>query len=214
MKKIEIAPSILSADFARLLDDVLAVEKAGADLLHIDVMDGHFVKNITIGPLVVKALKGKTSLPLDVHLMITNPDLFAPVFVEAGADIIGIHVEACPNLAASIKIVRDLNVKVCVVLNPDTSLDTIEPLLDQIDMVLLMTVFPGFAGQSFIHDVLPKITRLRAIAPDLDIEVDGGINPETAKLARDAGANILVAGSAIYGADDYAKAIRKIRGEL
>ncbi|MFA5928261.1 MAG: ribulose-phosphate 3-epimerase [Candidatus Margulisiibacteriota bacterium] len=211
-RPIKIAPSILSADFAHLLDDVLAVEKAGADELHIDVMDGHFVKNITIGPLVVKSLKGKTSLPLDVHLMITDPDFYAPKFAEAGADHIGIHVETCQDINASIDRLKKLQVRPYVVLNPDTPLSTIKDILNDIDLVLIMTVFPGFAGQAFIKETLPTIRELRSLAPSIDIKVDGGINQETAVLAREAGANILVAGSAIFGSADLAKTIKELRG--
>ncbi|MFC1596232.1 ribulose-phosphate 3-epimerase [Candidatus Margulisiibacteriota bacterium] len=212
MLEIKIAPSILSADFAHLLDDVLAVEKAGADILHIDVMDGHFVKNITMGPLVVKALKGKTKLLLDTHLMISDPDYYAPIFAEAGADMIGIQVESFSDLSAIIQKIKVLNVKPYLVLNPDTPLNVIEPVLGQLDMVLLMAVFPGFAGQKFIADVVPKIRQLRSMAPDIDIMVDGGINPQTSKIAREAGANILVAGSAIFGAEDYTGIIQELRG--
>ena len=208
---IKIAPSILSADFGNLLADVHSVEKAGADYLHIDVMDGHFVNNITIGPVVLKSLVGKTSLPFDVHLMITDPDKYAVAFAEAGAHIISIQAETCPNLVGSVSIIKELGVRPCVVLNPDSPLTLLDPVLDQIDMVLIMSVFPGFAGQKFIADVLPKIRDLRNRKPNWDIEVDGGINPETAKLAIDAGANILVAGSAIFGSNNYKETITKLK---
>ena len=211
---IKIAPSILSADFGYLLDDVIAVEKAGADLLHVDVMDGHFVPNITIGPLVVKALKGRTKLPLDVHLMITHPDKYIAEFAKAGADIVGVQVEACDDLVATIEKIKALGVMAEVVLNPDTPLSEITSALGLVDQVLIMSVFPGFAGQSFIPDVLDKVRELRTMEPDLDIQIDGGINPETAILAREAGANVLVAGSAIFKADNYGKMIREIRGAV
>ena len=214
MPNIKIAPSILSADFAHLLDDVRAVEQAGADLLHVDVMDGHFVPNITMGPLVVKALQGKTRLPFDVHLMITDPDTYAPMFAKAGAHIISIQVESVSDIRQSIAKLKALEVRAAVVLNPDTPLTAIESVLDQVDMVLVMSVFPGFSGQKFMPEVLSKVRELRQCRPDLDIQIDGGINPETASLAIEAGANILVAGSAIYGSDDYGKAIREIRGEI
>lgn len=211
MNDIKIAPSILSADFGKLLDDVLAVESAGADLLHIDVMDGHFVQNITIGPVVLKSLQGKTKLPFDVHLMITDPDQYAPAFAQAGAQIISIHAETCANLAESIAKLKKLKVRPAIVLNPDTPITLLEPVNEQIDMVLIMSVFPGFAGQKFIPEVLPKISQLRALHPDWDIEVDGGINPETAQLVIKAGANILVAGSALFGSANYQETITKLK---
>jgi ribulose-phosphate 3-epimerase len=212
MNKIKIAPSILSADFRRLGDEIKKVEAAGADLIHIDVMDGHFVPNITIGPLVVKACRQATKLPLDVHLMIENPDRYIPDFAKAGADIITIHVETVKNLEADIELIRRNNVKPGVVVNPATPVESVFHVLDKVAMVLLMSVNPGFEGQKFMTEVLPKIKTLRQKALDLglrtlDIEVDGGINLETAKEVIKAGANVLVAGSAIFYAPDYGKVI-------
>jgi len=212
-----IAPSILSADFAKLGEEVRSAEQAGADWIHVDVMDGHFVPNLTLGPLIVSAIKPHTSLPLDVHLMIENPDAYIPAFAKAGADVITVHVEACPHLHRTLQLIASLGVKAGVALNPHTPLAMIEHVLGDLDMVLLMTVNPGFGGQRFIPSVLPKIGDLRQMldARDLqhvEIEVDGGITPETSVLVRDAGANVLVAGNAFYNAPDRAEAVRKIRG--
>ena len=222
MTNIKIAPSILSADFRRLADEIKKVETAGADLIHIDVMDGHFVPNITIGPLVVKACRAATKLPLDVHLMIEDPDRYIPDFAKAGADIITIHVEAVKNLEADIELIRQNNVKPGVVVNPGTPVESIFHVLDKVDMVLLMSVNPGFAGQKFMPVVLEKIRKLKTHitnSPHLsvgnnkppDIEVDGGINLETAKEVVKAGANILVAGSAIFGDKDYKAIISQLK---
>lgn len=216
-RTIKIAPSILSADFARLGEEVRAVEAAGADLIHVDVMDGHFVPNITIGPLVVEAIKPVTSLPLDCHLMIENPDRYIPQFVKAGADIISVHVEATAHLHRTLQLIRSLGARASVALNPHTPLVMIENVLQDLDMVLLMTVNPGFGGQSFIPNVFGKIAALRQMldAQDLhhvEIEVDGGVNAATSKLVREAGANVLVAGSAVYNTSDYRAAISSIRG--
>jgi len=212
---IKIAPSILSADFSILAEEVKRVEEGGADLLHVDVMDGHFVPNITIGPLVVSSLKGKTKLPFDVHLMIENPDNYIDAFIQAGAEMITIHVEAAVHLHRTLQNIREKGVKVGVALNPATPLDAIEYILDQVDMVLLMTVNPGFGGQAFIKAVLPKINRLRTMIEQrgltIDIQVDGGINKETAPLAIKAGANILVAGSAVYGSSNIGETISALR---
>ncbi len=214
---IKIAPSILSADFARLGEEIKDVEKGGADYIHVDVMDGHFVPNITIGPLIVEAIRPITSLTLDVHLMIEQPDRYIPEFAKAGADIITVHVEACPHLHRTIQLIKSFGIKAGVVLNPHTPVSTIQHVLEDIDMVLLMTVNPGFGGQSFIHAVLPKIQEVSRMVRErdltVDIEVDGGVNAETARLCVEAGANVLVAGSAIYNEKDRAQAIRIIRGE-
>lgn len=214
---IKIAPSILSADFAKLGEEIKDVEKGGADYIHVDVMDGHFVPNITIGPLIVEAIRPITSLPLDVHLMIEKPDRYIPEFAKAGADIITVHVEACPHLHRTIQLIKSFGIKAGVVLNPHTPVSTIQHVLEDIDMVLLMTVNPGFGGQSFIHSVLPKIQEVSHMVRErgltVDIEVDGGVNAETARLCVEAGANVLVAGSAIYNEKDRAQAIRIIRGE-
>ncbi|MCM3594346.1 ribulose-phosphate 3-epimerase [Metabacillus idriensis] len=212
---IKIAPSILSADFSRLGAEIEDVERGGADYIHVDVMDGHFVPNITIGPLIVEAIRPVTKLPLDVHLMIENPDAFIGTFAKMGADIITVHAEACPHLHRTIQLIKSEGVKAGVVLNPHTPVDVIKHVLDELDMVLLMTVNPGFGGQSFIHSVLPKITEVAEMVKDrglhTEIEVDGGVNAETAKLCIEAGANVLVAGSAIYNQQDRMKAIREIR---
>jgi ribulose-phosphate 3-epimerase len=211
----KIAPSILSADFTRLGEEVKAVEKAGADYIHIDVMDGHFVPNITIGPLVVKAVRRVTKLPLDVHLMISDPDCFIDEFSEAGADIITVHAETVNHLNRTIHYIRDKGVKPGVSLNPATTLDCLEYILDDLDMVLLMTVNPGFEGQEFIPAVVPKIKRLREEIDkrglNVEIEVDGGISPRTIGQVSSAGASVFVAGSAIFYSEDYEKTIRLMR---
>jgi len=213
---IKIAPSILSADFLKLGEEILAVEKGGADYIHIDVMDGHFVPNITIGPLIVEAIRPITKLPLDVHLMIENPDQYIEAFAKAGADYITVHVEACRHLHRTIQKIKSFGIKAGVVLNPATPVETIQHVIGDIDMVLLMSVNPGFGGQTFIPEVLPKIRKVKEMAEqkgvNLEIEIDGGVNPETAKQCMEAGANVLVAGSAIYNQPDYAKAISLIRG--
>jgi ribulose-phosphate 3-epimerase len=216
---LTIAPSILSADFSRLGAEIADVEQGGADWIHVDVMDGHFVPNITIGPLIVEALRPHTSLPLDVHLMIEKPDAFIPAFVKAGADLISVHVEACIHLHRTLHFIKEQGVKAGVVLNPATSLSTIEYVMDEsLDYVLLMTVNPGFGGQPFIAGMLPKITKLREMLNErglqhVDIEVDGGVNAETARQVAAAGANVLVAGNAIFGYADRKEAIGQIRGE-
>ncbi|MFF2445892.1 ribulose-phosphate 3-epimerase [Neobacillus sp. NPDC058068] len=213
---VKIAPSILSADFSKLGEEIVAVEKAGADYIHIDVMDGHFVPNITIGPLIVEAIRPLTKLPLDVHLMIENPDQYIEAFVKAGADYITVHVEACRHLHRTIQTIKAFGIKAGVVLNPATPVETIHHIIGDIDMVLLMSVNPGFGGQKFIPEVLPKIRKVKELAAEkgasIEIEIDGGVNPETAKQCMEAGANVLVAGSAIYNQPDYAKAISLIRG--
>ena len=213
---IKIAPSILSADFARLGEEIKDVERGGADYIHVDVMDGHFVPNITIGPLIVDAIRPITTLPLDVHLMIQNPDQYIPQFAKAGADIITVHVEACAHLHRTVHLIKEQGIKAGVVLNPATPVDTIQHIIDDVDMVLLMTVNPGFGGQKFIKQVLPKIYAVSEMAKSkglsIDIEVDGGVNVETAKLCIEAGANVLVAGNAVYSEKDRGQAIKAIRG--
>jgi ribulose-phosphate 3-epimerase len=213
---VKIAPSILSADFSKLGEEILAVERGGADYIHIDVMDGHFVPNITIGPLIVDAIRPITKLPLDVHLMIENPDQYIEAFAKAGADYITVHVEASRHLHRTIQNIKSYGVKAGVVLNPATPVESIQHIIGDIDMVLLMSVNPGFGGQKFIPEVLPKIRKVKEMADqkglDIEIEIDGGVNSETAKLCIEAGANVLVAGSAIYNEEDYAKAISLIRG--
>jgi ribulose-phosphate 3-epimerase len=214
--QIQIAPSILSADFAKLGEEIRDVEDGGADLIHVDVMDGHFVPNLTIGPLVVSAIRPHTKLPLDVHLMITEPDRYIEAFVKAGADIISVHAEACLHLHRTLQWIKQLGVKAAVALNPATPLQAIEYVLGELDMVLLMTVNPGFGGQAFISSVLPKIQQLRTRLDQLGlahipIEVDGGIHPGTADAVVKAGASILVAGSAVFGKSDRKEAMRAIR---
>jgi ribulose-phosphate 3-epimerase len=212
---VKLAPSILSADFSALLESVKSVEDAGVDYLHVDIMDGHFVPNISFGPMVLKALKGKTKLPMDVHLMIENPDEYLEAFVSAGADIITIHVEACPHLHRSIQHIKQFGVKAGVSLNPGTSLSTLEEILPDVDLVLVMTVNPGFGGQAFIESQIDKIKRLKAmiVSKGLEtlIEVDGGVTLDNAALLKAAGVDILVAGSAIYGADDIQKRVAAFR---
>ena len=215
MNIMMIAPSILSADFSRLGDEIRAVEAAGAEVIHVDVMDGHFVPNITIGPLVVKAVRQVTDLPVDVHLMITEPDRYLKDFADAGADWITVHVEACVHLHRTLNYIRDLGKKAGAVLNPATSLSTLDYVLEELDLVMLMSVNPGFGGQSFIESTLEKTRRLRAmldkVNPGAGIEIDGGISPETIGRVAEAGANIFVAGSAIYGRDDYGAVIREMK---
>jgi ribulose-phosphate 3-epimerase len=212
-----IAPSILSADFARLGEEVLALESAGADWAHVDVMDGRFVPNMTIGPLVVKALKRSTKLPLDVHLMIVEPERYVADFAEAGADIITVHAEACDHLHRVLQQIRALGKKAGVSLNPHTPEDVLRYVLDLTDLVLVMSVNPGFGGQDFIPAVLPKIKRLRTMIDGtgrpIHLEVDGGIKPGTARKVIEAGADVLVAGSAVFGNKDYASAIKALRAE-
>lgn len=212
---VKIAPSILSADFAKLGEEVAAVDRGGADWIHVDVMDGHFVPNITIGPLVVKAIRPITNLPLDVHLMIENPDLYIEEFVKAGADYITVHVEACRHLHRTVHYIKSFGVKAGVVLNPATPVESIQHIIADVDMVLLMSVNPGFGGQKFIPEVLPKIRKVKEMAVEkgvaIDIEIDGGVNSDTAKLCIEAGATVLVAGSAVYNQEDREKAIAALR---
>tara|TARA_Y100001970_G_scaffold274589_1_gene374615 strand:+ start:417 stop:1076 length:660 start_codon:yes stop_codon:yes gene_type:complete len=202
MKKIQISPSILSADFSQLGNEIKKLETAGADMVHVDVMDGHFVPNLTIGPPVIKALRKYTSLPFDVHLMISPVHKYIKDYAEAGANIITIHPEATSNLLESIKHIKNLKKKVGVSLNPDTKIDIVKDYLTEIDLILIMSVYPGFGGQKFIPDVLDKIKKLKKIKDNqnlnFDIEVDGGINFDNSKLVIEAGANILVSGTTIF----------------
>lgn len=212
---IKLAPSILSADFSNLLGDIKKVEEAGCDMLHIDVMDGHFVPNITIGPLIMESIKGKTVLPFDVHLMIENPDKYIPQFAKAGADIISVHSEACIHLHRTIQLIKDQNIGAAVALNPATPLNVIEHVLEDLDMVLIMTVNPGFGGQGFIESSIRKIENLRKMIEDrglnIDIQVDGGIKVENVKRVIDAGANIVVAGSAIFNSENIIETVKQFR---
>lgn len=213
MKKI--APSILSADFSRLGEEIRSVEAAGADYIHVDVMDGRFVPNITIGPLVVEAARRVTSLPLDVHLMIAEPDRYIPDFAAAGADIIVVHAEACPHLHRTVQLIRSLGKKAGVSLNPATPLNHLDYVLEELDLVLLMTVNPGFGGQSFIEACLPKIQALRGILDkrglEAELEVDGGVKVSNIDRISHAGADVFVAGSAVFGAEDYASVITTLK---
>lgn len=213
---LRIAPSILSADFARLGEEVRAIDAAGADYIHIDVMDGHFVPNLTIGPLVVKALRGHSAKPFDVHLMIAPVDPYIPEFAAAGADIITVHPESGPHLHRTIQLIKSLGKKAGVSLNPGTPIAALENVLPELDLVLVMSVNPGFGGQAFIKSQLDKIKELRrridATGKKIDLEVDGGINAETAKAAREAGADVLVAGTAVFTGGAYAANISSLRG--
>lgn len=215
MQKNMIAPSILSADFARLGEEIDAVSRAGADVIHVDVMDGHFVPNITIGPPVVSAIKKITDLPLDVHLMISEPDRYVDDFAASGADWITVHVETCHHLHRTIHRIKELGKKAGAVLNPATSLETLDYILDDVDLVMLMSVNPGFGGQSFIPGTLAKTRRLKQMIEErglaVGIEIDGGVSPRTIGSIAEAGANIFVAGSAVFGKKDYAREINEMK---
>ena len=215
--KIKIAPSILAGDFSRLGDEAVKVEKAGADMLHFDVMDGHFVPNLTLGPQAAHDIRKRTSLFIDCHLMLDNPEDFIERFAEAGADNITFHVEVVNDVKKTIHQVKDIGANCGLSLKPDTPIEAVFPYLKDIDMLLVMSVYPGFGGQSFIPDAVPRIRAVRKEATrlksTLDIEVDGGINLETAPLVIEAGANVLVAGTAIYSSNDIADTIRKLRGD-
>ena len=215
MGKVIIAPSILAADFSRLAEEIHRLEAGGADWIHCDIMDGHFVDNISFGPDVVRLVRKETSLPLDVHLMIEHADHYVPRFVKAGANSITVHVEpeAKHDVLKTLQQIRDAGCRAGLTLNPETSFDSVEPFLDKIDMLLVMTVHPGFGGQSFRADQMQKVKRARSLNSRIDIEVDGGINAETARISIENGANVLVAGTSIFHATDYAKAIRELRGE-
>jgi len=216
-RSLKIAPSILSADFGRLAEEVKAIQQAGADYVHVDVMDGRFVPNITLGPVIVEAVKRATSLPLDVHLMIVDPEKYIEAFAGAGASILTVHQEMCPHLHRTLQQIRSAGVKPGVVINPSTPVSATEEALDLVHHVLLMSVNPGFGGQTFIPRTVEKVRELRRKLDErglsqVDIEVDGGINPNTARQVHEAGASVLVAGNAVFKAKDYREAIRSIRG--
>jgi len=212
---MKIAPSILSADFSRLKDEIQAVESAGADWLHVDVMDGHFVPNITIGPVVVEWVRKVTKIPVDVHLMITDPDKYAPEFIKAGADWVSIHPETCTNPNTTLRKIRDLGAKASIAVNPDVPLSRVEGCFVDIDMILMMTVFPGFGGQAFIPDVLPKIEEVRKLIDrrklSILVEVDGGIKAGNIERVVHAGAEVIVSGSGIFKTPNYAETIQQMR---
>jgi ribulose-phosphate 3-epimerase len=212
---MKIAPSILSADFSRLKDEIQAVEAAGADWLHVDVMDGHFVPNITIGPVVVEWVRKVTKIPVDVHLMITDPDKYAPEFIKAGADWVSIHPETCTNPNATLRKIRDQGAKASIAVNPDVPLTKVERYFADIDMILMMTVFPGFGGQAFIRDVLPKIEEVGKLIDQRKLsilmEVDGGIKTDNIEHVVRAGAEVIVSGSGIFQTPNYAETIRQMR---
>lgn len=216
-RNIKIAPSLLSADFSRLGEDIKLVEEGGADVIHYDVMDGHFVPNLTIGPLVLKDIRKCTKLPIDVHLMITDPDQYIPAFAKAGADMISVHVEACTHLHRTVQLIKEHNCKAGVVLNPHTPLNTLDMILPSLDFVLIMSVNPGFGGQKLIPETLDKIAELKQILiqrglDHIEIEIDGGVKLDNIKAVIDAGTDIIVSGSGIYNTDNPKETIRLMKG--
>ena len=216
-KNILISPSVLAADFSKLGEEIQLVSEEGADLIHLDVMDGHFVPNLSFGADIIKGIRGFSNLPFDVHLMIENPEHYVDAYVEAGANFITVHPEATPHIHSVLQKIHKAGVKAGIALNPGTPIEALENVIDIIDLILVMTVNPGFGGQSFLSSQLPKVSKIRTIIDDgghsIDLSVDGGINPITAKLAIDAGANILVAGTSIFKAGDetYSKSIKRLR---
>lgn len=213
MEQIKVAPSILSGDFANMSVSVKNAQEWGADYIHFDVMDGVYVPNITFGMQMCKAVRPYTDLPLDVHLMIVHPEKYVEQFCDAGADIVSFHPDATSDILSTIEKIRNKGKKVGLVLNPDKNVSLIEPYFDKIDMVIIMGVYPGFGGQKFIPEVLEKVRYIRSICPDLDIELDGGVNEQNAKTITDAGVNILVGGSSVYQSNDPEKTIRRLKGE-
>lgn len=213
MEQIKVAPSILSGDFANMSVSVKNAQEWGADYIHFDVMDGVYVPNITFGMQMCKAIRPYTDLPLDVHLMIVHPEKYVEQFCDAGADIVSFHPDATYDILSTIEKIRNKGKKVGLVLNPDKDVSLIEPYFDKIDMVIIMGVYPGFGGQKFIPEVLEKVRYIRSICPDLDIELDGGVNEQNAKTITDAGVNILVGGSSVYQSSDPEKTIRRLKGE-
>ena len=216
-KNILISPSVLAADFSKLGEEIQLVSEEGADLIHLDVMDGHFVPNLSFGADIIKGIRGFSNLPFDVHLMIENPEHYIDAYVKAGANFITVHPEATPHIHSVLQKIHKAGIKTGIALNPGTPIEALENVIDIIDLILVMTVNPGFGGQSFLSSQLPKISKIRTIIDDgghsIDLSVDGGINPITAKLAIDAGANILVAGTSIFKAGDetYSKSIKRLR---
>ena len=210
---VKIAPSILSADFANLQSEIEKLDKSGADWIHVDVMDGNYVPNLTLGPAIVKSLRQYTKLPFDVHLMVANPDQMIPWFVAAGADIITVHAEVCPHLDKTLQTIRSYGIKAGIALNPATSEDVLKYVLDKVDMVLVMSVNPGFGGQKFIEAAINKIVEIKEMIGDrnIEIEVDGGVNPLTASRCISAGADVLVAGTAVFAGGEYAHNIESLR---
>jgi ribulose-phosphate 3-epimerase len=213
-----IAPSILSADFTKLGEEIKAVETAGADWIHVDAMDGHFVPNITMGPLIVEAVRRVTELPIDVHLMIENPDRFISDFVKAGASLISVHVETCIHLNRTVQMIKEAGIQAGAVLNPSTPVESVRWILPYIDFVLIMSVNPGFGGQHFIPNTLDKIRAMRKLIDELDlptlIQVDGGVNSETIQAVASSGASVFVAGSAIFGSEDYTRTIKQLKKRI
>ncbi len=207
----KVSPSMLASDYSRLADELKKCENGGADLIHLDVMDGHFVPNISIGAPVIKAMKRVCEVPFDIHLMISEPLKYIEDFVDAGADIISFHVECDSDVSETIDKILSCGCKAALAVKPNTPIETVYPYLDRLSMVLVMTVEPGFGGQSFMEGVMPKITELRRKCPELDIQVDGGINTQTVKIAREAGANVFVAGSAVFKSDDPARTIQELK---